>query len=79
MWREENNQLTKEFNFVDFNSALNFVNKINKGIEELGHHPQIIISWGKLIISTTTHDAGNKITEKDLELTKYIDHCYEQN
>ncbi len=73
MWIEENNQLKKTFTFKNYLEALDFVNKISVGIEELGHHPVITLTWGRVEISTTTHDAGNTITDKDYKLTELID------
>lgn len=72
-WQIIDNQLTKTFNFSNFQKALKFVNKIGKITEKMGHHPTIILSYGKVIVKTTTHDSNNTITQKDLELTKEID------
>lgn len=77
MWIEEDNKLKREFKFSNYAEALNFVNKISIGIEELGHHPEITLTWGRVIITTTTHDAGNKITNKDVILTELINKIYE--
>jgi 4a-hydroxytetrahydrobiopterin dehydratase len=76
MWLEENNKLKKTFIFENYLQALNFVNKISIDIEKLGHHPEIMLTWGRVEISTCTHDAGNIITDKDKELTKLIDKQY---
>lgn len=37
------------------------------------HHPLVTFSYNNLTINLVTHDAGNKITEKDIELAKAID------
>jgi len=52
---------------------LAFANKIGEIADKLNHHPTLTISWGKVVIQTTTHDEGNVITQKDLELTKMVD------
>jgi 4a-hydroxytetrahydrobiopterin dehydratase len=72
-WKTENNKLAKTFKFEDFKSALDFVNKIGEAAEKLNHHPEIYLTWGKVTVYSTTHDEGNKITNKDNELTKAID------
>lgn len=77
MWIQEDNKLNRNFAFDNYAHALEFVNRISVSIEKLGHHPEILLTWGKVSISTTTHDTGNTITAKDHELTKYIDTCYE--
>ena len=72
-WQIIDNQLTKTFNFLNFEEGLEFVNKIGKIAEKMGHRPTIILSYGKVIVQTATHDTNNTITPKDLELTKEID------
>jgi len=47
--------LKKRFKFPDFNSALEFVNKIGKMAEEVGHHPEIAFGWGFAEIQVYTH------------------------
>jgi len=73
MWQEIDSKLSKTFNFPNFLEALVFVNKVGAVAELLGHHPEIFFTWGKVVITTTTHDEGNKITEKDRQLTAEID------
>jgi 4a-hydroxytetrahydrobiopterin dehydratase len=72
MWQEENNALVRTFTFPDFRTALEFVNKIGAAAERLNHHPDIQLSWGKVVITLTSHDQG-KITDKDRELAAAID------
>lgn len=73
-WTEEAQGLTKTFAFVDFKTALAFVNRVGDVAEELQHHPDIAIkNYNTVTISTATHDEGNTITEKDRELIKMID------
>lgn len=73
MWTEKNNQLVKDFEFPDFRSALEFVNKVGELAEKANHHPDIELSWGKVVIKLTSHDAGNKVTERDRDLARGID------
>ena len=72
-WKNDNNQLERTFTFKDFKEALVFTNKVGEIAERLNHHPVITLTWGKVTIVTTTHDAGNKVTDKDIELTREID------
>jgi 4a-hydroxytetrahydrobiopterin dehydratase len=79
IWNEvkniENGQeyLKKEFKFEDFISAWAFMNKVALIAEKLGHHPDWSNSYNKVIIMLSSHDAGNKITEKDRNLADLID------
>ena len=72
-WTKEDYKLVKIFDFVDFKSALEFVNQVGNISDEMNHHPEINLTWGKVIIYLTTHDQENKVTEKDLILTQKID------
>ena len=49
------------------------MNKVALMAEKLGHHPDWSNSYNKVIIMLSSHDAGNKITEKDRNLAKLID------
>jgi 4a-hydroxytetrahydrobiopterin dehydratase len=71
-WTIENNKLSREYKFSNFEQALDFVNQVGVVAEKIGHHPEIWFTWGKVVITTTTHDAGNAVTQKDLELAKAI-------
>lgn len=72
-WLENENRLEQEFKFKDFKTALEFVNKVGLIAEKIGHHPEIYLTWGYVKITTTTHDKGNIITKKDLQLIHGID------
>jgi len=64
--------LSKTYTFSDFVSALAFVNKIGFVAEEMEHHPDIHLSWGKVRVETYTHDEKG-ITEKDFVLAAKVD------
>jgi len=72
-WNLENNQITKEYKFKDFISALDLLNKIGSAAEEMNHHPDLFLhSWNKLKISISTHSEGG-VTERDFKLAKKIE------
>ena len=64
--------LTRAYKFPDFRSALAFVNKVGEIAEEQGHHPDILLGWGKVEITTWTH-AVDGLTESDFILAAKID------
>ena len=64
--------LQKAFTFPDFQSALNFVNRVGAVAEEQGHHPDIYLAWGKVEITTWTHKIDG-LTESDFILAAKID------
>lgn len=70
-WQVVNQELKRTFKFNDFIEAIAFVNQLVQPAESLGHHPDISISYNKVIISLKTHDAGG-LTEKDFELAQAL-------
>src|SRR3979409_1205933 len=64
--------LTRAFKFPDFKQALDFVNKVGELAEEQGHHPDILLSWGKAEI-TRWSDKIDGLTESDFIMAAKID------
>lgn len=72
-WNKVGGKLNKQFEFVDFNEALEFINKLAELCESENHHPEINWVYNKINLTLSTHDAGDIITEKDIKLSKMID------
>lgn len=72
-WKEENDQLTRSFEFKDFSEAFGFLARVAIAAEKANHHPEIKNVYNKVTLALTSHDAGNKVTEKDRDLAKAID------
>lgn len=64
--------ITRTFRFPDFKTALDFVNRIGTIAEEQGHHPDILLTWGKVEITIWTHKIDG-LTESDFILAAKID------
>lgn len=64
--------LEKEFSFKDFKEALIFTNKVGAIAEEEQHHPDIVLSYGKVRICLWTHKL-NGLSENDFVLAAKID------
>jgi 4a-hydroxytetrahydrobiopterin dehydratase len=64
--------LTRAFKFPDFRQALDFVNKVGELAEEQGHHPDILLAWGKAEITLWTHKIDG-LTESDFIMAAKID------
>jgi 4a-hydroxytetrahydrobiopterin dehydratase len=64
--------LHRMFRFPDFKQALDFVNQVGGIAETEGHHPDILLSWGKAEITTWTHTIDG-LTESDFILAAKID------
>jgi 4a-hydroxytetrahydrobiopterin dehydratase len=64
--------LVRTYKFPDFKTALAFVNRVGALAEEQGHHPDLLLSWGKVEVTTWTH-AVDGLTESDFILAAKID------
>jgi 4a-hydroxytetrahydrobiopterin dehydratase len=62
----------RDFKFPDFKQALDFVNRVGALAEEQGHHPDILLAWGKAGITLWTHQIDG-LTESDLIMAAKID------
>ena len=60
----DDHHLYKEFRFKDFAEALAFTNGVGAIAEEQGHHPDILLAWGKVGITIWTHKIDG-LTESD--------------
>jgi 4a-hydroxytetrahydrobiopterin dehydratase len=71
-WRTVNeHHITKTFSFPDFKTALAFVNKVGDLAESQGHHPEILLDWGRAEVTTWTHSIDG-LTENDFILAAKI-------
>ena len=72
-WKEENNTLTKTFTFEDFIQAFGFMSKVAIVAEKMNHHPNWNNVYNEVTFHLNTHDAGDKVTDKDHALAEAID------
>ena len=72
-WTFENDALTKTFKFGSFREALSFMTRVAFEAEELNHHPDWTNVYNRVVIRLNTHDAGDKVTAKDVELAKRME------
>ncbi|PXA04121.1 4a-hydroxytetrahydrobiopterin dehydratase [Coraliomargarita sinensis] len=75
-WEIEKDKLTKLFTFESFRDAMSFLMRLAFEVEEMNHHPEIENVYNKVRFSLTTHDAGSKVTEKDVKLARQIEKLY---
>jgi 4a-hydroxytetrahydrobiopterin dehydratase len=68
----DEHHLEKEYSFPDFRTALAFTNRVGELAEQEGHHPDILLSYGKVKISLWTHKIDG-LTESDFILAAKCD------
>ncbi|MBV5261328.1 4a-hydroxytetrahydrobiopterin dehydratase [Synechococcus moorigangaii CMS01] len=71
-WSRVENKIQRLFKFKNFVEAIAFVNKLIDPAEAADHHPDLEISYNKVTVNLTTHDAGG-LTQKDFDLAETFD------
>ena len=72
-WTFAEDKLSREYRFANFTEAMGFINEMAFACEKASHHPELFNVYSRVEIGLTTHDAGNKVTEKDVELAAEIE------
>ena len=68
----EEHHLEREFRFEDFSQGLAFTNRVGAVAEAEGHHPDILLSWGRVLITIWTHKIDG-LSRADFVLAAKID------
>jgi len=71
-WTRKGGALTKTFQFGSFREALSFMVRVGFEAEAMDHHPDWTNVYNRVSIRLNTHDAGGKVTAKDVTLAEKI-------
>jgi len=71
-WTHEGDALVKTFTFGGFREAFSFMTRVAFEAEALDHHPDWSNVFKRVTVRLNTHDAGGKVTAKDVELAGRI-------
>jgi 4a-hydroxytetrahydrobiopterin dehydratase len=71
-WARRGEAIVKEFGRGDFVGSVRFVDSLVAPAEEIGHHPDLEISWDTVTVTISTHSEGG-LTAADFELAAKID------
>jgi 4a-hydroxytetrahydrobiopterin dehydratase len=71
-WERSGDEIVRAFTFGDFVGSVEFVDRVVGPAEEMGHHPDLAISWNTVTVSVSTHSEGG-LTAADFELAAAID------
>jgi 4a-hydroxytetrahydrobiopterin dehydratase len=72
-WQREGDGIARVYSFGGHLPAAAMVMHVSAIQEELNHHSELQLGYNKVAVSVTTHSAGGKVTEKDLELARRIE------
>lgn len=71
-WERSGEEIVKRFKREDFVGSVKFVDGLVTPAEEMGHHPDLEISWDTVTVRISTHSEGG-LTAADFELAGRID------
>ncbi len=71
-WERSGEAIVKTFERGDFVGSVRFVEGLVGPAEGMNHHPDLEISWDKVMVTISTHSEGG-LTANDFELAKKID------
>jgi 4a-hydroxytetrahydrobiopterin dehydratase len=76
-WINDGNALNRTFKFDSFTAAFVFMTRVAFEAEKQNHHPDWRNSYNVVAIKLSTHDAGNTVTDNDLQLARAINLIYD--
>ena len=72
---QEIHRLVRIYPFKNYLQALDFTNKVADLAEQEGHHPAILLEWGKVQVSWWTHKIKG-LHENDFIMSAKTDQIY---
>jgi 4a-hydroxytetrahydrobiopterin dehydratase len=71
-WEREGDKLVKTFAASSYAQGLAFATAAGMVADGFDHHPDMVVGYKKVKLEFTTHSAGNKITQMDVDVAKAI-------
>ena len=72
-WTLQGDRITRSYRFDQHLAAAGLVADIARVQDELDHHSDLTLGYHDVTVTVTTHSAGNRVTELDLELARRIE------
>lgn len=70
-WRRALNRMHLTIPTENFSTALVLVNRIGEVAQEMQHHPDIDLRYGRVHVATSSHDVGG-VTQRDVSLGERV-------
>ncbi len=71
-WERVGVEISRTYEFSDFNEAMGFVARVALSAERVDHHPDIDVRWNKVTLALSTHSEAG-LTARDLDLADRFD------
>jgi 4a-hydroxytetrahydrobiopterin dehydratase len=72
-WEHNDDMLSKTYEFDSYLAGVAFAAAVATVAEGRDHHPDMLVTWRKVKVSFTTHDAGSKVTQKDVDAARAVE------
>lgn len=72
-WSHREDALRKQFRFPNHREAMSFLVRLSFEAEQRNHHAEIFNVYATVELVLRTHDAGNRVTDADIELARAIE------
>ena len=70
-WRRQDASIVRDFIFPSYEAGVAFAVQVALYAQRVDHHPDLLIKWGKVTVTWTTHDAGG-VTRRDLDAAAHV-------
>lgn len=77
-WSYTDTKISKRFTFKDFMDSLNFVVQLAPFFEAHDHHPDVHITYSKVLFELQRFDVGGKVTDTDILTAHHIENEYQR-
>ena len=77
-WAFADDTIHKTYRFASFTEAIGFIAEMAFSCEKANHHPDLSNVYSTVTIRLSTHDVGNKVTQKDVDLALEIEKLAEK-
>ena len=71
-WQIDEREIHREFTFKTFNAAFGLATRVALLAEAQGHHPELVVAWGRVDVRLTTHSVGG-LSRNDFIMAARID------
>jgi 4a-hydroxytetrahydrobiopterin dehydratase len=71
-WQIDEREIRREFTFKTFNAAFGLATRVALLAEAQGHHPELEVGWGRLVVRLSTHSVGG-LSRNDFIMAARID------
>lgn len=76
-WEFSHDFIMRKFVFKSHFATLAFLNAVAFYSEKVGHHPNVNYCYNEATLKYQTHDAQNKVTDKDVQAALYVNSLVE--